>query len=134
MLRVSGYGRTFNPVEHINPLMVLEGGKVSHAVACYQLTRDWSRLYLRVEVGRDPEVNSGSSLVHFVECSGVQFAAGGLLLACFPFLWGGRALRLGGVGVDLHLRGVKGGLRLRCGCEGLQERWGDVHLRLRVGG
>ena len=22
------YGRTFNPVEHINPLMVLEGGKV----------------------------------------------------------------------------------------------------------
>ena len=34
MLRVSGYGRTFNPVEHINPLKVLEGGKVSHAVAC----------------------------------------------------------------------------------------------------
>ena len=28
------------------------------------------------------------------------------------------ALRLRGVGVDLHLRGVKGGLRLRCGCEG----------------
>ena len=28
VLRVSGYGRTFNPVEHINPLMVLEGGKV----------------------------------------------------------------------------------------------------------
>ena len=94
MLRVSGYGRTFNPVEHINPLMVLEGGKVSHAVACYQLTRDWPRLYLRVEVGRDPEVNFSSSLVRFVECSGVQFVAGGLLIACSLFLWGGGALRL----------------------------------------
>ena len=30
------YGRTFNPVEHINPLMVLEGGKASHAVACWE--------------------------------------------------------------------------------------------------
>ena len=63
--------------------MVLEGGKVSHAVACYQLTRDWSRLYLRVEVGRDPEVNSGSSLVHFVECSGVRSVAVFSMVAVF---------------------------------------------------
>ena len=39
------YGGTFDPVEHINPLMVLEGGKVSHAVACC-LDMSWPRQYL----------------------------------------------------------------------------------------
>ena len=36
------YGRTFNPVEHINPLMVLEGGTASHAVACWE---DWESVH-----------------------------------------------------------------------------------------
>ena len=39
------YGRTFDPVEHINPLMVLEGGKVSHAVCLVQC---------RIRIPKDP--------------------------------------------------------------------------------
>ena len=58
MLRVSGYGRTFDPVEHINPLMVLEGGKASHAVACC-LDKRMISLSTRSLVAGDPGIDSG---------------------------------------------------------------------------
>ena len=109
------YGRTFDPVEHINPLMVLEGGKVSHAVLLGAVSNQVRKTPGKVQL-------DCTNLRHCAECAlilarsflFVRFAA-----IPFLFLWGGRALRLRGVGVDLHLRGVKGYLRLRYGSDSI---------------
>ena len=98
------YGRTFDPVEHINPLMVLEGGKVSHAVLLGAVSNQVRKTPGKVQL-------DCTILRHCAECASV-LARSFLLVrfAAIPYLFlrGGRALRLGGVGVDLHLRAYRG--------------------------
>ena len=98
------YGRTFNPVEHINPLMVLEGGKASHSVL---LREDPSHSTGMSTIRTCGEEGYGqSALSQLYSAFAAAPLAFDLLFADFPFLL--RFLFLVPLGAAIHLYKICG--------------------------
>ena len=79
------YGRTFNPVEHINPLMVLEGGKASHVVLLREDPSHFTGMSTIRTCGEEGYGQSAPSRLYSAFAAAAPLAFD-LLFADFPFL------------------------------------------------